>query len=304
VIHLATPDPDVAEQPFRSLALSGLRHEYRGGGESIPTLGGLDLEVRANEFVTVVGPSGCGKSTLFNLAAGLIQPTAGRILVNGSELTGSNPYVAYMFQRPALYDWRTVLDNVIVGQEFLGRSRRAARQEGREGLRKFGLAGFEDRHPWELSGGMLQRVALLRTYLTGRDLLLLDEPFGALDALTRLQMQQFLLDRWQSDERTILFITHDVDEALLLGDRVLVLSPRPAHVMATVDVQFPRPRTAEALLHDPDFVELKSVLLQMLLEPESSSLSRNGIQGTAEAAGSSSRPYDFAPPPGRPDIGD
>lgn len=253
---------------FESLAFQGVRHEFRMGEHVVPTLGGLDLEVRSNEFVTVVGPSGCGKSTLFNLASGLISPSEGQILINGEPLAGPNPHVAYMFQQAALLDWRDVLANVVLGQEFLGMPRRQARMEAMEGLKRFGLAGFERRHPWELSGGMRQRVALLRTYLTHRELLLLDEPFGALDALTRLQMQQFLLDHWEGDQRTVIFITHDVDEALLLGDRVLVLAPRPTYVLATVDVAFERPRSAEELLKDPEFVELRSELLEMLVDRE------------------------------------
>jgi ABC-type nitrate/sulfonate/bicarbonate transport system ATPase subunit len=250
---------------FESLAFEGVRHQFEGRSGVVPTLAGIDLEVGRKEFVTVVGPSGCGKSTLFNLASGLIRPTAGEIRVNGTRLSGVNPHVAYMFQQAALLDWRDVLGNVMVGQEFLGISKRDGREEALAALSRFGLAGFEHRHPWELSGGMRQRVALLRTYLTHRELLLLDEPFGALDALTRLQMQQFLLDQWQADQRTVVFITHDVDEALLLGDRVLVLAPRPSYVMASVEVGFDRPRNAEEVLADPSFVEVKGELLERLI---------------------------------------
>jgi ABC-type nitrate/sulfonate/bicarbonate transport system ATPase subunit len=264
-------------EPFRSLAFNEVRHEYSAAGETVPTLGGLSLEVQANEFVTVVGPSGCGKSTLFNLASGLLRPTAGEVLVNGAPLEGVNPHVAYMFQQAALLDWRNVLDNVVLGQEFLGVPRKQGREEAMQGLKQFGLQGFERRSPWELSGGMRQRVALLRTYLTHRELLLLDEPFGALDALTRLQMQQFLLDRWESDHRTVIFITHDVDEALLLGDRVLVLADRPTYVLAEVEVGFERPRHAEQVLRDPDFVETKAELLSMLVDhPPAGGTSGNG----------------------------
>ena len=254
-----------AGEAFRELRFERTRHVFESGRSRVPAIAELNLDVGANEFVTVVGPSGCGKSTLFNLAAGLLEPTAGQVLVNGKAQKGVNPYVGFMFQQPALMDWRTVLDNVIVGQEFLGASKRAARAEARAALEHFGLAGFEDRRPWELSGGMRQRVALLRTYLTNRDLLLLDEPFGALDALTRLKMQQFLMDRWQEDRRTILFITHDVDEALLLGDRVIVLAPRPTYVLTEFKVEFPRPRDAEQIMRSPEFVRMKSTLLDLLI---------------------------------------
>ena len=250
---------------FESLELTGVTQIFRTMGEEVVALDGVDLSVKKNEFITILGPSGSGKTTLFNLLAGLLQPTSGSLELNGQPLEGVNPHVAYMFQQPALLDWRDVLGNVMIGQEFLGMSKRAARAEAMEGLARFGLAGFEHRRPWELSGGMRQRVALLRTYLTRRDLLLLDEPFGALDALTRLQMQQFLLDQWERDQRTVVFITHDVEEALLLGDRVLVMAPRPTYVRATVEVGFERPRKAEELLADPEFVELKHQMLAMLV---------------------------------------
>jgi NitT/TauT family transport system ATP-binding protein len=263
---LATPPEGQQGNSFREIRFEGVRHAFSSGRRaSRYAIAELNLAVEANEFVTVVGPSGCGKSTLFNLASGLIEPTEGTITVNGDRLDGVNPYVGFMFQHAALMDWRTVLDNAIVGQEFLGVPRDQARREAREGFKHFGLAGFEDHRPWELSGGMRQRVALLRTYLTQRELLLLDEPFGALDALTRLKMQQFLLDRWQEDQRTILFITHDVDEALLLGDRVIVLGPRPTYVMTELRVGFPRPRNAENIILDPEFVAMKHRLLSLLV---------------------------------------
>jgi len=261
---------------FETLALKGVGHQFRAGGELVPTIAGVDLEVGRSEFVTVVGPSGCGKSTLFNLAAGLLRPTAGQVKVNGEPLEGTNPYVAYMFQQAALLEWRDVLGNVVLGQEFLGMPKGEARAAAMEGLAEFGLSGFERRRAWELSGGMRQRVALLRTYLTQRELLLLDEPFGALDALTRLQMQQFLLDRWQRDQRTVIFITHDVDEALLLGDRVIVLAPRPTYVLATVEVGFERPRNAEEVLRAPEFTELKTQMLEMLVVDSESEVEPDG----------------------------
>jgi ABC-type nitrate/sulfonate/bicarbonate transport system ATPase subunit len=274
----------MSAESFESLEFRDVRHAFRTEAGSVPTLAGVELTIGRNQFITVVGPSGCGKSTLFNLASGLIEPTQGEVRINGAPLTGSNPHVAYMFQQAALLDWRDVLGNVVIGQEFLGNPRAQARHEALEGLRRFGLEGFENRRPWELSGGMRQRVALLRTYLTHRELLLLDEPFGALDALTRLQMQQFLLDHWQEDQRTVVFITHDVDEALLLGDTVVVLAPRPTYVMATVQVGFRRPRNAEEILSDPEFVQLRRELLAMLVdrqEPPLATRTNGMVGGTA-----------------------
>jgi ABC-type nitrate/sulfonate/bicarbonate transport system ATPase subunit len=250
-----------SEGQFRSLEFRGLGFRYGTGTEA---LGRIDFTVRAGEFITVLGPSGCGKSTLFNLASGLARATSGEVLVNDATLSGTNPHVAYMFQHDALLDWRTVLGNVTLGAEFLGVDRKTARAEAMASLTDFGLEGFENRRPYELSGGMRQRVALLRTYATKRPLLLLDEPFGALDALTRLRMQEFLLRRWEGDDRTVLFITHDVDEALMLGDRVIVLSERPASVVAEIPIDAARPRDPEAMAADPNIAALKSRIMHML----------------------------------------
>lgn len=258
------------DSEFESLEFRHLSHYYhdKRRGE-VQTLSDVTLSVGKNEFVTIVGPSGCGKSTLFNLASGLVRPTGGTILVNGSPMEGNNEHIAYMFQRDGLLDWRTVAENAMLGQEFLGVSKKVARQAVADGLEAFGLSAFQARRPYELSGGMRQRVALLRTYLTNRPLLLLDEPFGALDALTRLKMQEFLLRHWEADAgRSVLFITHDVEEALLLGDRVIVLSSRPAHVRAEVEVDFPRPRNSKSVMVSEQFVSLKRDLLRMLYEEE------------------------------------
>jgi ABC-type nitrate/sulfonate/bicarbonate transport system ATPase subunit len=252
---------------FRSLSFEGLRHSYGEGEDAVQAVRDLDLHLEAGEFVTVLGPSGCGKSTLFNLASGLVESTPGQVKVNGEPLTGTNPHTAYMFQHDALLEWRSVLDNVALGREFLGQSRKEARKELRESLGDFGLEGFGDRWPTELSGGMRQRVALMRTYATDRPLLLLDEPFGALDAMTRVKMQEFLLRKWDEDHRTVLFITHDLDEALLLGDRVVVLSHRPATVREELRIDLPRPRRADKLAGDPRYVELRAHIMSLLHEP-------------------------------------
>jgi ABC-type nitrate/sulfonate/bicarbonate transport system ATPase subunit len=246
---------------FSSLEFRDLGFRYSSGTQA---LGRVSFSVKAGEFVTVLGPSGCGKSTLFNLASGLARATSGEVLVNGQELSSTNPHVAYMFQHDALLDWRTVLGNVTLGAEFLGIDRKTARAEAMASLADFGLEGFENRRPYELSGGMRQRVALLRTYATKRAMLLLDEPFGALDALTRVRMQEFLLRRWENDDRTVLFITHDVDEALLLGDRVIVLSERPASVIAEIPISAARPRDPEAMAGDPQIASLRSQIMHML----------------------------------------
>ena len=249
---------------FRSLAFEHLSHAYGHGSDAVEAVRDISFTVNAGEFVTVVGPSGCGKSTLFNLASGLSPATPGHVLVNGEPLSTMNPYTAYMFQHDALLDWRSVLDNATLGQEFLGVKKADARNAVRSTLKEFGLEEFEDRKPYELSGGMRQRVALMRTYATDRPLLLLDEPFGALDALTRLRMQEFLLRRWDDDHRTVLFITHDVDEALMLGDRVIVLSKRPATVLEALKVDLPRPREAEEVQSTSEYVAMRKHVMHLL----------------------------------------
>jgi ABC-type nitrate/sulfonate/bicarbonate transport system ATPase subunit len=252
------------EAPFRSFAFDHLSFAYGDGEDAVETVRDFSLEVKAGEFVTIVGPSGCGKSTLFNVASGLTPAMPGGVRVNGEPLRGVNPYTAYMFQRDALLDWRDVLRNVSLGREFLGASRKEAEAGLRESLVEFGLDGFDGRRPYELSGGMRQRVALMRTYATDRPVLLLDEPFGALDALTRLRMQEFLLRRWDDDHRTVIFITHDVDEALLLGDRVIVLTPRPARICEEIQVGLERPRNAEALMVSPEYVSMRARIMHLL----------------------------------------
>jgi ABC-type nitrate/sulfonate/bicarbonate transport system ATPase subunit len=253
---------------FQSLSFEGLTHRYGTSADSVVAVRDLTLDVKAGEIVTIVGPSGCGKSTLFNVASGLAPNTPGQVLINGEPLKGINPYTAYMFQHDGLLDWRDALSNVTLGQEFLGVKKKDAEAAAKAQLSEFGLEDFGHSHPYELSGGMRQRVALMRTYATDRPLLLLDEPFGALDALTRLRMQEFLLDRWDHDNRTVLFITHDVDEAILLGDRVIVLSERPATVREELKINLPRPRRPEELARNDEYVELRAHILSLLNAPK------------------------------------
>ncbi len=230
----------------------------------VVALDGVDLEVAEGEFVSIIGPSGCGKSTLFNIISGLTPASGGNIVLGAqgdAELLGR---VGYMPQNDLLMPWRKVLDNVTLGLEIDGVARREARVRAEAELERFGLAGFERRWPASLSGGMRQRAALLRTFLVGRELMLLDEPFGALDALTRQAMQEWLLRIWQTDRKTILFVTHDVDEAIYLSDRVYLMSPRPGRMQLCLEIDLPRPRGLE-LLTRHEFVALKRQLLGPLL---------------------------------------
>ena len=257
---IAASDPT----PPDLLEMRGISKTY---GRTV-ALRGLELCVPAGEFVTVVGPSGCGKSTLFNMVAGLEEPDAGGTMrfkgraCRASELLGR---IAFMPQRDLLLPWRSVIDNAILANEIEGAPRRAARERARRLVPEFGLAGFEDQYPHQLSGGMRQRVALMRTFLFERELMLLDEPFGALDALTRTLMQRWLLDVWERHRRTILFITHDVDEAIFLGDRVLVMTARPGRVKLECPVALKRPRDAGLVL-TPEFIALKREILDAIEE--------------------------------------
>ncbi len=237
-----------------------------GDGDRVLALEGVEMQIGAGEFVSIVGPSGCGKSTLFNLLAGLDRPSKGRILLDGRPADQLLGEIGYMPQADLLMPWRTVLDNAALGLQLNGLGRREARRRALTEFDRFGLAGFEGVWPAQISGGMRQRAALLRTFLAGREVMLLDEPFGALDALTRQEMQQWLLEIWQADRKTILFVTHDVEEALFLSDRVYVMSGRPGRIELCLDVDLARPRDLEQTLLDPGFLEMKRHLLEPLRE--------------------------------------
>ncbi len=213
--------------------------------------------------MTLVGPSGSGKSTLFNLLAGLLDPEQGEVWLDGQLRQKRTGNFGYMPQRDLLLPWRSVTANVAIPLELGGMDRTVAGERAEEMLAHFGLQEFGDLYPSALSGGMRQRAALLRTILTEQDVLLLDEPFGALDALTRRELQDWLLNLWQEYSKTIFFITHDVDEALYLGDRVLVLSPRPGHIVETLEVDLPRPRRP-SMIARPEFGRQAAALLEAL----------------------------------------
>ena len=242
------------------LAIDGLHKAFPG---PLPVLDGVAFDVAPGEFVSLIGPSGCGKSTLFNVIAGLETPDAGRVLVDGEDATGRVDHVAYMPQRDLLFPWRTVLDNTTLGLEVAGVPKREARERARRLFEPFGLSGFESARPHELSGGMRQRAALLRTVVLDRPVLLLDEPFGALDSLTRTDMQTWLEEVRARFGWTVLLITHDIREAAFLSDRVVVLAPRPTRVRCEVTVDLPRPRQVE-LITSTRFAEIEAELLAAL----------------------------------------
>lgn len=238
----------------------------------------MSFTAEPGEFVSVIGPSGCGKSTVFGLLAGLDVPDS------GSASVGSEPAVAghcaYMPQKDLLFPWRTVLDNTILGLQVQGVPTNEARRRAADLFPAFGLAGFEDARPFQLSGGMRQRAALLRTVVSNRDLVLLDEPFGALDSLTRTEMQTWLQSVWQRYRWTVLMITHDVREAVHLSDRVIVLSARPATVVHEVRVDLPRPRDPAGLTA-PEFVALERELLEVLHDESRRALAEQAQRRTS-----------------------
>ena len=223
----------------------------------------ITLAIPQGRFVSLIGPSGCGKSTIFNIIAGLLEPTGGRVLIDGMDATGTIGRVGYMLQKDLLLPWRTVLDNVILGMEIQGVPLREARQRALPLLLRYGLSGFEYLYPNSLSGGMRQRAALLRTLLFDTDVILLDEPFGALDAQTKLQMQEWLMRLWSDFGKTVVFVTHDVDEAIYLSDEVHVMATRPGRIIETIPVTLDRPRLRTSSL-TPDFIAIKERCLELL----------------------------------------
>jgi ABC-type nitrate/sulfonate/bicarbonate transport system ATPase subunit len=263
------------------LRLERVRKSYRTpANETLEILTETTFEIRNREIVTIVGPSGCGKSTLLNILAALTEPSGGRMLIDGAEQPDRGRYFGYMFQKDLLFPWRTIIDNVALGLEIQGTPRRKARTLSADMLTRFGLNKFAGHYPSQLSGGMRQRVALMRTLLGNRPILLLDEPFAALDALTRSVMQEWLLQIWEQDHRTILFITHDVEEAIMLSDRVLVMSARPGRIKFEIAIDLPRPRD-HSLRTTSRFTELKGLVLDQIYEETIKSMESNA--GSAPA---------------------
>jgi ABC-type nitrate/sulfonate/bicarbonate transport system ATPase subunit len=260
--HEAHPS-DKSAGATAPIVIRDVSKTFRVDGLVVPALHQISMQAESQEFVTLIGPSGCGKSTLLDLICGLMTPDSGEILLHGDADAPRLGRIGYMPQRDLLLPWRNVMDNLLLGPEVMGQDLAAARQEARELLPLFGLEGFEDHYPATLSGGMRQRAALMRTFLCKQEIVLLDEPFGALDALTRHAMRRWLLDVWARFRQTVLFVTHDVDEAIFLGDRVVVLSARPGTVILDVPVELQRPRD-EAMVSLPEFAALRRDLLSAL----------------------------------------
>jgi NitT/TauT family transport system ATP-binding protein len=234
-------------------------------GQRYTAVGGTTLRIAAGEFVSVVGPTGCGKSTLLNIGAGLLQASSGQVRVFGEPLTGLNRRAGYMFQTEALMPWRSTIDNVMAGLQYRGVADAQAREQARAWLARVGLAGFENHYPHQLSGGMRKRTALAQVLALDPDIILMDEPFSALDVQTRQLMENEVLDLWAAKKKAVLFITHDLDEAIAMSDRVVVLSAGPAtHPMGEFVVDLPRPRDVAEVRTHPRFVELHTQIWGVL----------------------------------------
>ncbi|NOY86450.1 MAG: ABC transporter ATP-binding protein [Deltaproteobacteria bacterium] len=244
-----------------SLTLSNMTKVYPENDSSrqVRVLDGIDCHIEKGEFFSVVGPSGCGKTTLLRILAGLESATGGRCLVNGDAIVRNDRRVGMIFQEFALLPWRTTVQNIEVGLEILGVPRKERQVEALRYINEFGLEGFENTYPRMLSGGMKQRVAIARTLVTNPEVVLMDEPFGSLDSQSRMEMQNFLLDVWDRRKMTVVFVTHSVNEAVYLGDRVMVLSKRPSRLMDIIDARIPRPRDRTS----PELMELKKEILEL-----------------------------------------
>ncbi len=256
--------PPGAEPAVPAIRIRGVRKAFAAGGREVVALDGIDLDVRAGEFVCLLGPSGCGKSTLLNAIAGFSPPTAGSIVANGREVAAPGPDRAMVFQEYALFPWMTVERNVAFGLAVRGAPREAIRATVDALLAKLHLSDFRDRFPKDLSGGMRQRVAIARVLAIDPPMLLMDEPFGALDALTRRNLQDELLRLWAETRKTIVFVTHGIEESIYLADRVVVMTYRPGTVKRLVEVGLPRPRAPAS----PELNALKREVSALVMEEQ------------------------------------
>ena len=229
----------------------------------MPIVNDISFFLKKGEFVTLIGPSGCGKSTIFNMIGGIIPIDAGKVLIDGINITGEAGHVSYMYQKDLLLPWKNIIDNISLPLLIKGKSIKESRKRVIHYFKLFGLEGFEYKYPFQLSGGMRQRAALLRTYMFSKDILLLDEPFGGLDAITRAKMQEWLLQVIIKIRTSVLFITHDIDEGIYLSDRIYVLSERPAKINKEIIVSLPKPRKRD-IVTSSRFNQTKKTILQYL----------------------------------------
>jgi NitT/TauT family transport system ATP-binding protein len=275
-IKTGTPLNPVTAHAAAAVRLHGLTKRFNSSGGSYVAIQQIDLNVPRGCFLSLVGPSGCGKSTVLNLVAGLMEPTDGTIEIFGERLRGLNRHASYMFQQDALLPWKTVLENVRLGLEFRGRDQAECDTVSRDWVRRVGLSGFEQSYPHQLSGGMRKRVSMAQSWILDPDLVLMDEPFAALDVHTRQRMESEILDLWTGSGKTVLFITHDLEEAIALSDRVAVLSAGPAsRIVAEHQVDLQRPRHLLDLKTEPRFADLYRTIWSDLRQEVLKSYERN-----------------------------
>ena len=267
------------------LSVQGISKTFESKSGQVQALAPVSFELRRNEFVSIVGPSGCGKSTLFNVIAGLESPTTGSLQLEGQSIHDLKGKVAYQLQRDLLLPWRTILENVTLALEIRGVPTLERNRRGLDALNRYGLGQFANRYPRELSGGMRQRAAIIRTLLFDRDLILLDEPFGALDSQTRMIMQAWLLSVYAASSKTVLLITHDVEEAVLLSNRVLVMTSRPGSIKGEVQIDLDWPRTEMTLLTEKFFAFKKQITTMIRDESQRSFDEQLGSVSTAPVGG-------------------
>ncbi len=239
------------------LKIDNVKKIYNSRNGEMIALNGVNLDIMENEFICVVGPSGCGKSTLLNIIAGLLEPTSGAVYCDGNKVEGTGTERGVVFQQYALFPWMTVKKNVMFGLKLQGIKGKEAEEKAMKYIKMVQLEDFLDHYPKELSGGMKQRVAIARAYAVNPSVLLMDEPFGALDAQTRTQLQTELLETWEKEQKTCFFITHDVDEAIILAQKVIIMSARPGRIKEIVDINIPYPRTQETKMSS-EFMDLKN----------------------------------------------
>ena len=249
--------PHTAPSEQAKFVVANLRHTFTTEtGTLVPVIGDINFSVRPFEFVAVVGPSGCGKSTLLNIMSGLLKPQEGSVTLDGRTLHSITPRIGYISQSDSLLPWRTTLANVELGMELRNIGKQERREKAMDLIRQADLSGFENAYPYQLSGGMRKRVDIIKVLAMNPEIIFMDEPFASLDVFTREMLQTYILSLWQTTQRTVLFITHDLSEAIMLSDRVLILTNRPARVKSEHTVTLPRPRSLADLRFDPAFIQL------------------------------------------------
>jgi len=261
-VETQTPAVHRARDRSLKIAVDGVSKSFQQG--ATPALGACSLSVFTNEFLCVIGPSGCGKTTLLRIIDGLLRPDSGRVLIDGVEMTRPRPDVTMVFQHFGLFPWKTVYENVAYGLRTQGQPDREIRLRVANAIELVGLVGFEQSYPYQLSGGMQQRVGLARALAVNPTVLLMDEPFGSLDAQTRELMQEELLRLWRLQPKTLVFVTHSIDEAIILGDRVVLMTSRPGKITDVLDVNIPRPRDPDAVRSSPRYLSLRHHIWQEL----------------------------------------